>query len=110
MASLDDVVSQLQNVVRNLGLVAQTFSSVFPRVTGKLTLSNATTTSVTDSRVTSPLSIIQLIPTNATAALTQRTLGLFVSAATANVGFSLSTQGGSAAGGETFSYVVVNPV
>lgn len=106
MASADDVVSQLQSIARQLGNWVTAFNG---RVTlGTMTLSAATTTVVTQPAVKSN-SFIALTPTNGTAALTQRSGGLFVSAYSAGVSFSVSTQNGSAIGTETLSYIVWNP-
>jgi hypothetical protein len=109
MASLDDVVTQLQSLALNIGQLVTVTQNVFPRTIGSFTLANATVTVVTQPAVKAN-SVVELMPTNATAALTQRTQGLFVSAYTAGTSFSLSTQSGSATGAETFQYIVVNPV
>lgn len=134
MSALDDVVSTGQGAVRNIGQLVgpiQTIASAiatgnpallgavqsiatailqtFPRVNGSFTLGNATTTVVTQSGITAsgfPL----LTPFNATAALLLRTQGLYVSAVTAGVSFSVSTQTGVAAGSEAFKYIVFNPL
>lgn len=106
MATLDDINATAQNIARQLGQWVMAFNG---RVTlGTLQLSNATTTVVTQPDTTAD-SFIALTATNATAALTQRSNGLFVSARTAGASFSLSTQSGQAAGTETFSYIVWNP-
>lgn len=109
MSSIDDVVSVMKGGVQNIGLLTLAIQSALPRVTGTFTLSNATTTVVSQPSVSSN-AVILLSPINASAALTQRTSGLYVSAVTAGVSFSISTQSGSAAGGEVLSYVAINLV
>ena len=109
MASLDDLNSTFQNGVRSLGNIAQTLSNAFPQVFGSFTLSAATTTNVAQPKIVAagfPL----IMPTSATAAATLATQGLYLSAVTAGVGFAVSTQTGLAAGTETFSYFIYNPV
>jgi hypothetical protein len=78
-------------------------------VFGTFTLSNAVTTNVAQPKIVAA-GFPVIVPTNGTAALAQRTLGLYVSAVTAGVGFAISTQTGTAVGSETFSYFVYNPV
>lgn len=101
-----DINSTLQNIARQLGLWVTAYNGRF--TLGTLTLSNATTTVVMQPSVAAN-SFISLTATNALAASTQLTNGLFVSAYSAGVGFSVSTQNGSSAGTETFSYIVWNP-
>ncbi len=76
-------------------------------VSGSLTLSAAATTVVVTNSSVRPTSEINFSPTNATAALTQRTNGLFVTAITTG-SFSISTQSGVPIGTETFSYTIFN--
>lgn len=106
---LFDLISTLKGGVQNLSLMAQTFSAVFPRITGSFTLSAATTTVVTEPKVVAS-SIVQWFPTNATAALIVRTNGLFHQTNTAGATFTVSTQSGSATAGGTFNYIISNPV
>ncbi len=77
-------------------------------VSGGLTLSAAATTTVVVNSAVKPTSAINFSPTNATAALTQRTNGLLLSAITTG-SFSISTQSGVPIGTETFSYTIFNP-
>lgn len=106
MATSDDINSTLQNVARQLGQWVTAFNG---RVTlGTITLSVGTTTVVTQPGVTAN-SFVSFTPTNGTAALTQKASGLYVSAYSAGVSFSMSTQSGAALGTETFSYIVWNP-
>jgi hypothetical protein len=105
MAGLDEINSTLKGLSQNLSnLVSAQTSGLFA---GSFTLANATVTNVTQVSIIAG-SFITITPTNATAALTQRTNGLFVSSQTASVGFSVSTQNGSALGSETFKYIVYN--
>lgn len=109
MSSIDDIVSKMAGGVENLGQIAKVLANIFPRTIATFTLSNATVTVVTQPAVLANAKVF-FTPTNATAALLLRTQGLFHSASTAGVSFSLSTQSGSAAGTETFEYVVINPI
>ena len=96
------------NTVIALNAIATAILDVFPRISGTFTLSNATVTVVSQVGIKTggfPL----WTATNATAALTVRTAGLYLAAVTAGTGFSLSTQVGSAVGTESFSYIVYNP-
>jgi len=76
---------------------------------GTFMLSAATSTIVANSSIKGT-SVITFSPANATAALTLRTSGLFVSAQTAASGFTVSTQAGTPVGSEMFQYFVYNPV
>ena len=96
----------LQNVARQIGLVAQALSGRF--VSGSFTSTNATTTTVTQTAIKSN-SVVTLTPTNATAALLQRSQGYFLSTSTVGASFTVSTQTGVAAGTETWGYVVFTP-
>lgn len=107
---LGDLISTNKGGVQNLSLIAQILSSVFPRVFGSFTLSAATATIVTQPGITSASSIVFAFPANGTAALIVRTNGLFQSITTAGVGFTMSTQLGSATASGTFNYFVINPV
>src|SRR5215469_5289861 len=104
--SITDVILQLQNIARQMGQWVQAFNGRI--VGGTFTLSNATTTTVTQTAIKAN-SIISLTPTNATAALTQRTQGIYHSANSVGASFSVSTQSGSAVGSETFEYTVFTP-
>jgi hypothetical protein len=108
MSAIEDIVSTLQGGVRNLGQLVQVLSAAFPRTTGSLTLSNATVTVVADTSVTTS-SIVLWSPTNAAAGLLERSQGLYRASLSPGVSFTLSTQTGTAAGTETFDYVMINP-
>ena len=108
MAGEEQLASIQKGGVTNLAQIATVLGQVFPRIVGTFTLAAATTTVVTQP-ATAANSVVLLTPTNGTAALTARTLGLFQSANTPGASFSISTQGGAAAGTETFSYIMVNP-
>jgi hypothetical protein len=103
-----DLVNTVKGIAQNLGLLVQVFSTAFPRINGTFTLSAATTTNVAEVRVAGN-AVVFWSPTNATAALIERTNGLFHATSTSGVGFTLSTQSGSASAGGTFEYVAVNP-
>jgi hypothetical protein len=108
MATIDDLVNNLKNGVVNIGQIAQTLGNAFPRVSGTFTLANATVTAITQPGIVANGFPIWA-PTNAAAALIERTAGLYVASVTAGTGFSMSTQTGTAQGTETFSYVLYNP-
>jgi hypothetical protein len=108
MASIDDINSTLQGIVRNLSQWNQNLLKVFPRISGTSTLSAGAATVVINTQV-SANSQIYFTPTNAAAALLLRTGGLYVSAVTSGASFTLTVQSGVAAGTETFSYIVVTP-
>lgn len=105
---LADLVSTIKGAVTNLGRLISAVENAFPRVNGTFTLSAATTTVVTQAAIAAN-GIVLWSPTNATAALIERTNGLYHSLTTSGVGFSMSTQAGSATAGGTFSYVILNP-
>lgn len=107
-AGTPDVVNKLQAIATNLSSLNSSVQAAFPRITGSFTLSAATTTLVTQPAIGAQ-SIIVLTPTNATAALIQRTNGVYHSANAPGASFSVSTQAGSAVAGGTFEYIVVNP-
>lgn len=106
-ASLDQIVSQAQNVNANLSKLVQALGNAFPTITGTFTMANATNTIVTNTLV-SANSKVFLTPTNTSAAITQRTLGLFHSATNPGTSFTVSTQNGSATGLETWEYFCTN--
>ncbi len=105
-ADVTAINSTLQNIARQMGLWVAAFNGRV--VGGTFTLTNATTTVVTQTAVAAN-SILSLTPTNATAALTVRTQGLYHSASTTGASFSISTQSGSATGTETFEYLLFTP-
>jgi hypothetical protein len=109
MTSIGDINSTLQNGVTNLSTIAQTLSNAFPQISGSFTLSNATTTFVTQTAIVAA-GFPVLVAANAAAALAEITNGLYVSAVTAGSGFAISTQTGVASGTEAFHYIVFNPL
>ena len=106
---LANLVSQLKAGVTNLSSIAQTLSIVFPRVAGSFTLSAGTTTAVAQPGILGN-GTPWWVPTNAAAAMTLMTNGLYLAVVTAGVGFSVSTGTGTPSGTATFNYVVFNPV
>jgi hypothetical protein len=102
-AGVTDVVTQLQNIVRQLtALVA----AIKGRVTsGTITLT-AGNTSVIAQPAVQGLSTISLTPTNVSA--TVSTLRPYVSSIAAGTSFTITTVG-TAAGTETFSYTINTP-
>jgi hypothetical protein len=111
MGAIDDLVSNLQNGVTNLGQLVQVISQVFPRAVGTFTLTagSATTTVSQASMVANGFPV--WIPTNAVAGTLEGSAKkLFLASVTAGSGFSLVTSnGGTAAGTETFAYFAINP-
>lgn len=95
-----------------LGQLIQTLTTVLPfsGAFGTFTCSAASSTTVTNASVASN-SIILLTPTNAAAATLQSgATCLYLSARTAGTSFAVTTaSGGSAAGTETFQYIIINP-
>jgi hypothetical protein len=107
-AGVTDVVTQLQNIVRQLtALVA----AIKGRVTfGTFTLGAAVTTTVPQAAVQAN-SEISLSPTNASAAtLMGSAKSLYISAIVPATSFTVATANTTnAAGTETFSYTVRTP-
>lgn len=107
-AGATDVVTQLQNIVRQLASLVQAIKG---RVTsGNFTLAAAATTTITQPAVQS-LSAITIIPTNASAATLQGSAkALYISAKVAGTSFTVATANAAAsAGTETFSYTINTP-
>lgn len=103
-----DVVSQLQAIVRQLGLWVQAFKG---RITfGTFTLAAAATTTVNQAAVQSN-SNISLTSTNAAAGtLMGSAKALYISAISPGVSFTVATANAAAAAGtETFSYTIQTP-
>lgn len=109
-ASLTDVVTQLQGVVRQISSLITTVTAIFPRITGSFTLAAAATTTVVQTGIKANSTVL-LTPTNAAAAtLMGSAKALYISALAAGASFTVATANTvAAAGTETFSYVVVNP-
>lgn len=110
-ASLDDLVREMNVSNRNMSRLITTISGMFPRSVGTFTCGATATTTVTDANVLST-SVITLTPTNAAAGTLQAgTTHLYLSARTAGTSFAVTTaSGASAAGTETFSYAIFNPL
>lgn len=110
MASLDDLVTVGNNLNKNISLLIQTITAVFPRISGTFTLAAASTTSVSQSAMQSN-SIVLWNPVNSSAATLEGSAkNIYVLSKTSGTGFVVSTANGSAAAGtEQFSYVVINP-
>lgn len=137
MASPDDINSTLKGIVTNISnevaavqalgtavvsaqnggnsllviainAVASAVLASFPQVGGTFTLANATVTVVTQTLI-AVNSKVFFTPTNATAALTLRTQGLYHATNSAGTSFSVSTQTGAALGTEQFEYLVFGP-
>lgn len=106
-ASSGDIVTALQGMTRLLSSLVKVFQGSY--VTGTFTLAAAASTTVTQPGVKSGASI-SLTPTNASAATLQGSVkALYVSAVTPGASFTVSTaNAASAAGTETFSYLIKN--
>lgn len=100
------IITQLSNIAQQIGRQTQVLAGRFSG--GTVTLSAATTTIVGNSAVQGNSNIV-LTPQNGTAALLQRTQGIYISTQTANSGFVISTQTGVPAGTERFAYIVFTP-
>jgi hypothetical protein len=107
-AGATDIVTQLQAIVRQLTALVQAING---RVTfGTLTLAAAASTTIQQTAVKSN-SVIQLTPTNASAAtLTGSAKSLYVSAISSGTSFTVTTaSNASAAGTEVFLYTINTP-
>lgn len=104
-----DISTKLQIGNQILAQMLDLFRNLFPRTTGTFTMAAAATKVVTDANVTTA-SFIMLMPTNAAAATLQGSNeSLYVTPAAGS--FTVSTAAGTAAAGtETFSYAVLNPL
>lgn len=106
---LTDITTKLDISNRVLGEMLKLFTSLFPRSFGTFTMAAASSEVITDANVTSS-SIITLMPTNAAAGtLMGSNESLYVTPASGS--FTVTTAAGTAAAGtETFSYSVANPL
>jgi hypothetical protein len=106
-ASSGDIVTALQGMTRLLSSLVKVFQGSY--VTGTFTLAAAASTTVAQPGVKSSASI-SLTPTNASAATLEGSAkALYVSAVTSGANFTVSTaNAASAAGTETFSYLIKN--
>lgn len=106
---LGDVTTKLQMIAQSLGQLVQLVTSVFPRSMGSFTMAAAASKTVTDTKCTSA-SYVVLIPTNAAAGtLLGSAKCLYVTYASGS--FTVSTaSAASAAGTETFQYLLFNPL
>ena len=109
--SSDAMIGQALGVNKNLAEIASILRTAFPlsAYQGTFTCSAAATTTVTDANVKATSTIL-LTPTNAAAATLQAGAShLYLSARTEATSFALATaDSGSAAGTETFQYLIVN--
>lgn len=108
---LQDVVTNLLSGVNYLGQLVTIWRNAIPRATGTFTMPAAATFNVADVRAQTN-SIVQISPTNASAGTLQGSVkSLYVSSVTSGVGFTVATANATnAAGTETFSYTINNPV
>ncbi len=111
MLGLGDLVQTAQGILQTLGKINQSLTAMTRLTTGTFTMSAAATKVVSETNVASN-SVILLTPTNAAAGtLQQSTETLYISSISSGVSFTVATaDGGSAAGTETFSYVIYTPV
>ena len=109
---LETIATNTGNGVLQMGQLILAIQTILPfsGSFGTLTLSAASTTTVTNSSVATN-SIIIWVPTSAAAAaFNTAATALYLSARTAGTSFALTTaNGGSAAGTETFIYILANP-
>lgn len=110
-AGATDVVTQLQNIVRQLTNLVKATNAVATALADRAVLGAFTATAGTTSVVAQPAvqsqSTVTLTPTNTTAATLVQAHGYFITTSV-GVGFTV-TFGGSAAGTETFNYIVNTP-
>lgn len=108
-AGVTDVVTQLQNIVRQLTALTKAINGRV--VSGTFTMT-ATATLVVPEPAVQSLSTITLQAINGTAAFLQASsaVALYISAKTPGASFTVATaQGGNAAGTEQFSYTINTP-
>jgi hypothetical protein len=110
-AGATDVVTQLQNIVRQLTNLVKSTNAVVTALANRAVLGSFTATAGTTSVVAQPavqsLSIVTLTPTNTSASTLVKNNGYFITNSV-GVGFTV-TFGGAAAGTETFNYLVTTP-
>lgn len=108
-ARLRDINTTVQASNQLMAKLVGIFSNLFPRTTGTFTMSAASSKVVTDANV-STTSFIVLMPTNAAAGTLQGSnKSLYITPAAGS--FTVATAAGTAAAGtETFSYAVFNPL
>lgn len=109
MAGIDDVATKLQQGNQLMGQLVNVITNLFPRSMGTFTMAAAASKTVTDANVATS-SLILLMPTNAAAGTLQGSNEcLYVTPGSGS--FVVATAAGtSAAGTETFSYAVFNPL
>ena len=106
-AGPQDVVIQLKAIVQQL---THLVNAINGRVTfGTFTMPAAATLTIVQPAVLGN-SVIQLTPTNASAAALQGSAkSLYISAIVAGTSFTVSTASGNAAGTEVFAYTINSP-
>lgn len=106
-AGVTDVVTQLQGIISQLRALTNAITGRV--IFGTFTMAAAASTTVQQAAVKAN-SVIQLNPTNASAATLQGSAkAAFVSAIVPGVSFTVSTASSTAAGTETFSYTINTP-
>ena len=99
----------LQNLVVAVNNCTQALLSIFPRTMGSFTLAAAASTVVPSPQIKAN-SIVQLFPTNASAAALAGAGKALYYTINPGVGFTVFTANGvAAAGTEGFSYAIVTP-
>ncbi len=108
-SGVNDIPTKLQISNQILAQLLDLFTNLFPRAVGTFTMAAAASKVVTDASVTTA-SFIALMPTNAAAGTLQGSNeSLYVTPAAGS--FTVTTAAGTAAAGtETFSYAVFNPL
>ena len=113
MLGIGDLVQVAQGISQTLGKINQQLQALSRLSSGTFTMAAAATKVVSDANVAAN-SIITLTPTNAAAGtLQQSTEALYVPTASISPGVSFTvatSDGGSAAGTEAFSYLIYTPV
>ena len=106
-----EIVTVLSASNRISSQILTTLQQILPRVTGSFTMGASSSQVVTEANVAAN-SIVQLVPTNASAAVLQGSSEcLYVSAISPGVSFTVATGAGTnAAGTETFSYLITTLV
>jgi hypothetical protein len=109
--TLAELVREANVSNRLLAQINETLKGLTRFKIGTFTAANATSTTVNDTAVTAS-SFIDLMETNAAAGTLQAgTNRFYVSARSAGTSFTVATAGGgSAAGTEQFTYIIISPL
>lgn len=115
MAAAEDVVSNLKALVQNISAIYRVLNFAFPgsgeataNTTGTFQLFLGDTERVINNAGITSTTKVFISPANAAAATLMVTVGVYVSSVGPGSSFTVDVLSGGAAGGEIFSYQVVN--